>query len=504
MPELLREARQVLEGAPQPLTPGQIVARDISLRDFVKACWHIIEPNTRLAWSWALDAMCDHVEALLTGKLGKTNLIITVPPGAMKSTIVSVATPAWQWINRPQWRAIHASGNFQVSVRDSLRCRAILDSAWYRNRFGISWQFASDQNLKSYYANSASGFRSAVSSGSKITGSRADSLFVDDALDAADAYSDNARTTVIDWWRQAFANRLNDAQTGTRCIIQQRLHPEDLVGWILASEPDQWEVLTIPMEWEESRRFTTSLGWSDPRTEDGALMFPQRFPASVVASERVRLGESGYAGQHQQRPFNASGEVFKTGALQWWNREAPLPTFSRVVMSCDTAFKTKEESDYSVACILGQFDKGIFILDVVRGRWGFPQLKATMEQLGEKWRPTAVLIEDAASGQSLIQEFQKNTAFPIKPVRPDGDKLSRAHTIVPRWEAGRCYALEGASFLPDFLAELHSFPKSVHDDQVDAFVQGVRYLTTWGDGMGFVEFARQEMEEMNRRHSATA
>ncbi len=239
LPELLREARQVLEGAPQPLTPGQIVARRISLREFVRACWHIIEPNTRLAWSWALDAMCDHVEALLTGKLGKTNLIITVPPGAMKSTIVSVATPAWQWINRPQWRAIHASGNFQVSVRDSLRCRAILDSAWYRNRFGISWQFASDQNLKSYYANSASGFRSAVSSGSKITGSRADSLFVDDALDAADAYSDNARTTVIDWWRQAFANRLNDAQTGTRCIIQQRLHPEDLVGWILASEPDQ-------------------------------------------------------------------------------------------------------------------------------------------------------------------------------------------------------------------------------------------------------------------------
>ena len=183
--------------------------------------------------------MCDHVEALLSGKLGKTNLIIAVPPGTMKSTIVSVATPAWMWINQPQWRAIHASGNFQVSVRDSLRCRAILDSTWYRSKFGISWQFAFDQNLKAYYANSASGFRSAVSSGSKITGSRADSLFVDDALDASDAYSDNARMTVIDWWRQAFANRLNDAQTGTRCIIQQRLHPEDLVGWVLANEPDQ-------------------------------------------------------------------------------------------------------------------------------------------------------------------------------------------------------------------------------------------------------------------------
>lgn len=491
----MRQAESVLAALPQPLTDSQREARGMSLAQFVRESWHIIEPSTRLSWGWCLDAVCEHVEALLTGQLGKRNLIVTIPPGTMKSTIVSVAAPAWVWVNRPQWRGIFASGNPVVSVRDSLRCRSILDSHWYRQRFGISWQFAVDQNLKTIYANSASGFRNAVSSGSRITGSRADGLFVDDALDAADAYSENSRQSIIEWWRSAFANRLNDLQTGTRCVIQQRLHVDDLVGHILANEPDEWEVLTIPQEWEESRRFTSSLGWTDPRTDDGALMFPQRFPASVVAAERSRLGESGYQGQHQQAPFNAAGEVFKTGALQFWRRDEALPAFSRVIMSCDTAFKEKQTSDYSVAVILAEFSKGIFILDICRGRWGFPQLKATMEQLALKWKPMAVLIEDAASGQSLLQDFQQNTSFPIKAVRPDGDKLSRAHTVVPRWEAGRCYAMEGAAFLPEFLAELHSFPKSTHDDMVDAFVQGVRYLTSWGNKLGAIAYIEMEMRE---------
>jgi predicted phage terminase large subunit-like protein len=498
-----RRAWELISRRPKPLTPDQQAARRMSLGQFVRECWQIIEPSTRLAWGWALDAVCQHVEALLTGKLGKQNLIVTVPPGSMKSTIVSVAAPAFMWINRPQWRAIHASGNPVVSVRDSLRCRSILDSPWYRQRFGISWQFATDQNLKTIYANSASGFRNAVSSGSRITGSRADALFVDDALDAADAYSDNARSSIIEWWRSAFANRLNDMQMGTRCVIQQRLHPEDLVGYILATEPDEWEVLTIPQEWEEERRFTTSIGWTDPRTEEGALMFPQRFPVSVVAAERARLGESGYAGQHQQRPFNASGEVFKTGALKFWPKDQPLPAFSQIIESIDSAFKTGEENDYSVAVVLAQFDQGVFILDVIRGRFAYPMLKGVMVEVAAKWRPNAVLVEDKASGQSLIQDLQQNTPLPVRPVKVDGDKLQRAHVIVPTWEAGRIFALEGAPFLPDLLAELHSFPKSVHDDQVDALVQGVRYLTNWGQNTGLLQYYRQEAEKLKKPTAPT-
>ena len=366
---LMREARQVLETSPQPLTAGQEAARGMSLASFLKGAWPIVEPSTPLVWNWHLDAIADHLQALLEGKLGKRNLAILVPPGFAKSSIVSVSSPAWRWITRPSWRAIFASGNPTVATRDSLKCRAVIDSHWYRRTFGINWALADDQNLKTRFQNTESGLRMALSSNARVTGDRADALFIDDPLDAVDSYSETARSTVNAWYDQAFANRLNDLTTGTRCPIMQRLHPDDLAGHILAMAGDEWEVLCIPQEFETSRRTVTSLGWQDPRTDDGELAFPARFPESILNSERARLGESGYAGQHQQRPFSAAGEVLKTGALQFWRVDETLPAFNRVIMSCDTAFKTKQESDYSVACVLGQFDKGIFILDIVRGRW---------------------------------------------------------------------------------------------------------------------------------------
>jgi predicted phage terminase large subunit-like protein len=468
------------------LTAAQLLARKWPLRDFVKAAWPLIEPSTPLVWNFHLDAMCDHLQALLEGKLGKQNLLILVPPGSAKSTVVSVCAPAWMWIRQPSWRATFVSGTPSVSVRDSLKTRAIVDSAWYRREFGITWDLAGDANQKLHFENTATGFRQALSTGSRITGARPHALFVDDALDAAEAFSKAARDAVNLSWDQAIANRLSDLQTGTRCVIQQRLHPEDLAGHILATEPENWEVLCIPQLHEEARRTVTSLGWTDPRTTDGELMFPARFPQSVVNVERVRLGQSGFAGQHQQRPTIAEGELFKRASLKLIDGGS-LPKFTQVVLSLDTAYSTKETADYSVAVVAAQCDFGIVILDVIRGRYAYPQLRALTEQLAARWHPAAVLVEDKASGQSLVQSLQQETALPVRPVDVDGDKLVRANTVVPAWEAGRIHLLKDAPWLSDFLEELHSFPKSPHDDQVDAFVQAVRYLTA-GPGHGFLEY----------------
>ena len=480
--------------AAKAATEMQRAARNMRLSTFIKASWPIVEPATPLVWGWHLDAMADHLEALLNGTLGKRNLMILVPPGFAKSTVVSVCAPAWRWIQKPAWRSIFASGNPAVATRDSVKCRAVIESKWYRRTFGPPWTLAEGDSLKTRYANTATGFRMALSSAARITGGRADSIFIDDPVDADDAYSESARDRVNDWFDQAFANRLNDLRNGTRCLIMQRLHQEDLAGHILSTAGSEWEVLCIPQEWEEGRRTTTSLGWTDPRTHDGDLAFPERFPRDVVAAERQRLGSSGFAGQHQQRPFDASGEVFKVGGLRLWPESDELPKFSRLVISADTAFKTHEEADYSVAIVLGEFDRGVFVVDVVRGRFAYPLLKKTIEALGVKWRPYALLIEDKASGQSLIQDLQQTTRLPVIPVAVDGDKLTRAHVIVPTWEAGRIYALAGAPFLTELLAELTAFPKRPHDDQVDAFVQGVRHLTGWGHGRGMLEFIRREKE----------
>jgi predicted phage terminase large subunit-like protein len=472
-----RKAVQIIadRASPPTLTPEAIACRD-SLAAFFRASWHVLEQSTELVWNWHLQAMCDHVQALLEGKLAKRNLLSNVPPGSAKSRIVSVAAPAWMWIRKPTWRAIFASGNPRVATRDSIYCRQLIESPWYRRTFGIRWTLADDQNAKLMYSNSTGGFRQALTAGQRTTGDRADSLFVDDPLDAVDAYSESALDSIIEWWGQAFANRLSDLRTGTRAIIMQRLHEKDLAGHVLARERDHWELLRIPMLWEESQRITTSIGWTDPRTMDGALMFPERFPADVIDLERLRLGSAGFAGQHQQRPASVTGEIFKVGKFGWYKPSDPLPAFQMRCQSWDTAFKAKQESDYSVGFELAKTDRHIFVLDRARGQFPYPELKEWISRWGAKSRPNAVLIEDAASGQSVIQELKATTSLPITPMRPDGDKTSRAHSVVPTYESGVILLPEGAPWVSEFLAELHAFPRAAHDDQVDSFVQGIRWL----------------------------
>jgi predicted phage terminase large subunit-like protein len=471
-----QRAMAILQSAPQAAIPGQVDPREMNLAQFVRWAWPILEPGTPLIWNWHLEAICLHVEALLLRTLGMQNLMILVPPGFMKSTIVDVAAPVWMWIKRPSWRAMLASGNERVSTRDSLKRRLLIGGAAFRRTFSPQWKLAADSNQKTLFGNTARGFMQALSSGQRVTGDRADALFIDDPQDAATIHSEADRDAVARWYFEAFANRLSDMMTGTRCLIMQRLHSLDLAGLILEREGSLWEVVCIPQQWDEKRRTVTSLGWTDPRKDDGELAFPARYPANVVEAERVRLGRSAFASQHQQEPFDAAGEIFRPEAINLWPASVPLPKFSRRILSLDTAFSIKSSADYSVILELGLFDRGVFVVSCLRQRLEYPQLKQAAVQLASGGGISAVLIEDKASGQSLVQDMRQSTRLPVLPVRVDSDKVSRAHVVVPSVEAGRIFAPADASWLDEFLKELAAFPKGAHDDIVDAFTQGVAHL----------------------------
>ncbi len=492
---LEREAERRLAHAPKALTPEQQRAREMTLRQFVRWAWPILEPGTRLVWNWHLDALCDHVEAQLLGKLGLQNLMILVPPGFMKSSVVDVSAAVWMWIRSPSWRAMMASGNERVSTRDSVKRRNLLESAQFRRTFAPRWKLAADANQKTRFENTARGFQQALTAGQSVTGDRADALFIDDPQDAAKIHSAAERDQVSRWYFEGFANRLSNMQTGTRTLIMQRLHSLDLAGLILEREPAAWEVLTIPQLWDEKRRTVTSLGWTDPRTTDGELAFPERYPAEVVEGERVRLGRSAFASQQQQEPFDTAGEIFRPDAIQLWPISEPLPQFSQRILSLDTAFSMKASADYSVMLELGKFDRGIFVISCLRQKLEYPQLKAAAVQLASAGGISAVIVEDKGSGMSLAQEMRQTTSLPVVPIKVDADKVTRAHVVVPTVEAGRVFAPAGAPWLEEFLKELASFPKGAHDDIVDSFTQGLHYLTTWGPGMGFIGFIQQDAAE---------
>lgn len=279
-----------------------------SLAEFVRQAWPIIEPSTPLRWNWHLDAICTHLEAVAHGVI--RNLICNVPPGSSKSTVASAMWPAWMWVRNPGWRLLSASHKLDLASRDAVKSRAILESDWFRETFQPAWDWETVQST--YYKNSAWGHRLALSVGSGVTGHRADTLLCDDPLDAQDAESEYERQICLAWWKNTFANRLNDLGSGSRVVIMQRLHAEDMTGYLL--DQGGWDLLRLPAEFEADTPCVTSIGWTDPRTTDGELLDPLRLSQEVLDIERNRLGEYGFAGQFQQRPVSKSGGLFDVSA----------------------------------------------------------------------------------------------------------------------------------------------------------------------------------------------
>jgi predicted phage terminase large subunit-like protein len=475
-----------------------------SFAEFVKGAWPIIEPATPLVWNWHMDCICEHAAALVENRLAKRNLILNVPPGSSKSTIISVCLPAWIWIWRPSYRGVFASGNETVRTRDSLKCRMILESAWYRDTFGIRWKMQKDQNAKLIFANTETGVRVAATTRQRITGERYNGIFVDDALDAQLAFQQvEVENVNLHWWDAGAWNRVvpdDDESTtqykSTRCIIGQRLREDDLPGHVMAKMPDAWECVIIPQEWEEGQRRTTSLGWTDPRREEGELMFGRLFPPEKLAEEKIVLGQSGYEGQHQQRPSMLKGEIFKRGYAQFIHPNLiPQSAILQTAISWDSAVKEKQQNDWSVSLVGTEFDRGVLIREEIRIKTGYPGLREATILQAARVKASALLIEDKQSGQQLIQELQASTSLPIVPVEVAIDKTARAWPLVPYWEARRVFFPCDAAGVPEpwvepFLAELYSFPKAPHDDRVDAFTQLLKYLFLQGSTADILAWAR--------------
>lgn len=475
-----------------------------SLARFVKDAWQVLEPSTPLLWGWAMDAICDHVQALLEDWLAsrgiytgiehrartakvRRNLVINVPPGSAKSTIVSVCAPAWMWLHCPAWRAIFASGSEAVALRDSMKCRDIIESEWYRG-FGLSWSMAPDQNAKSLFKNTAGGFRKAMPAGARITGDRGDAIFCDDPNDAQTVRSRLERDAISEgWWFPAAQNRLADLQTGTRCIIQQRLHEEDLTGCVLARSRKIWDVLVIRQEWEPPLprdpdfETPTSLGWVDPRREPGALFFPERFSRESIDAERVALGAISYAGQHQQRPMPAEGALFKPEQVRIVDL---APDGCRFVRGWDMA-ATLGAGDWTAGVKIGKAPDGSYVVaHVARAQTDNPRglIHSTAAADGREIR-FSIPQDPGAAGKLQARDMLNDFAGYSVSITPEtGDKVTRAEPFSVQVNAGRVVMVRG-DWNQDFLDEMRSFPMGKHDDQIDAASRAFGELTQGGGGL---------------------
>ena len=474
-----------------------------SLTDFVKAAWPILLPGKSYLHNWHIDAIAEHLEAVKRREIKR--LIINVPFRTMKSTLVSVMWPAYVWASAPEHQWLCVSHAATLAIRDNVAMRRLIGSKWYMDRWGDKFALTSDQNVKQRFDNDRSGYRIAAGMTAGVTGDGGDTILIDDPHDRDQAHSDIERRNALDAFDEKLVTRLNDPESGAIVVIMQRLHDKDLSGHLL--EKGGWDHLMIPMEYEPAHPTParTSLGWKDPRSNGGELMWPERFPPTVVDALKTSIGPNATAGQLQQRPSEAGGDILIRGWWKVWTKPEG-PKIHTVVLSFDTAHKDGMHNDYSAMTAWGLFtpdggdedsDFNALLIRAWKRRLKFPALidAAKSEANDEESRygkpPEHVVIEDKASGQDLIQMMHDAgiDVFPYNPGR--SDKVQRAHVASNILRSGGIWVLgrrtetgrSDTELVPAaemVVSDCAGFPAIDHPDLVDTVTQALMYMRDCG------------------------
>lgn len=443
-----------------------------TLYNFLRASWPVIEPNQPFVAGKHIEAICEHLEAVRRGQI--RNLLINVPPRHCKSSIVSVAYPAWVWREIPGHKFIYASHSFSLSKRDSVKCRSLIQSEWYRNKFQIKWEISDDQNEKVKFENTEKGFRMAASVGGSVIGTGADTQVVDDPHSPLDVRSETVRQSVIDWYDQEFSTRINDPKTASRIMIMQRLDQQDLSQHVL--DKGGWTHLMLPAQYEEARKCVVHVtGWEDERKIEGEPLWPERFGTPEIEDFKRSLGSMAAAGQLQQRPAPAEGAIFKRA---WFTKfHVELPELEFIGMSVDLTFKEGKKNDYADFAIWARAGAMRYHLDRIRGQMGFNEQINAFLALVAKWNPQAKWVEDTANGPALIAALRTRVTG-IIPVKPKGSKIARAEAVTPIFEAGNISLPDPLKtpWVSDYIEEMCTFPGGMHDDQVDTTTQALSQM----------------------------
>jgi predicted phage terminase large subunit-like protein len=443
-----------------------------SLRRYIEQAWPTIEPSVPFLSNWHIDCLVEHLEAVTANEI--TRLLINVPPRHMKSNLVSVLWPTWEWIQRPGGRWIFASHAESLAIKHSLDRRTVLQSAWFQTRWGDIVQLASDQNEKREFLNTRRGHMIATSIGGSILGKGGNRIVVDDPHNPVPIDSDTQREAVLAFFSRTLSTRLDNKTTDAIVVVMQRLHERDLAALCLELG---FTHVCLPAEAEAPTTVVFPRSGREVTRETGDVLWPEREGAVVLAQQRQLLGSAAYAGQYQQRPAPAGGAIFRR---EWFRYYDELPLQLEIAQSWDMAFKDKADNDYVVGLVAGRRGADIYVIDRMKGQWSFSESCRQVEALSRRYPATTrILIEDAANGPAII-DFLRHRIASITAVQPEGGKIARAQAAQPRVEAGNVYLPNprwhgwlspDRDWVDDFLYQVTVFPHGAHDDDVDAFTQ---------------------------------
>lgn len=456
----------------------QRIELETSLYSFVQAAWPHIETSTYID-NWHIGAICEHLQAVTDNQISK--LLINIPPGCSKSLLVAVFWPMWEWARNPTIRWFFASYDQRLSTRDSVRCRALIQSFWYQHLWGHKYVLTHDQNQKLYYETDKGGYRLATTVRGHGTGEHPDRVVFDDPHNVEAAESELERQSTLDWWDLTMTTR-GVSRQARRVGVMQRLHHDDLAGHVL--QRGDWVHLCLPMRYEPQRMATTPLGWNDPRTMEGELLTPNQFAEPVVAEMERSLGAYGTAGQLQQNPTPKSGGMFK---WEWFNqRRKAAPYHSRRIRYWDRA-ASENTGCFTAGVLLAADDQGYYVEHVVRGQWEPDQRNEIMKAVAlrdrQRYGPTDepqiwVEAEGGSSGRDAWKGVARALAgFPIREDKVTGKKEVRAEPWACQLAAKNVYLIDNGELegtgrsdwdIQAYIEEHCQFPLGKYLDQVDS------------------------------------
>jgi predicted phage terminase large subunit-like protein len=468
-----------------PHLPAPLVAAIIGsdLYAFIRASFPIVSGGRQFLPNWHVEAMAYELSEVMRGITRR--LIITVPPRSLKSICASVALPAFALGHDPSRRIICVSYSEGLARKHANDCRALMRSDLYRRIFPAA-RISPAKDTETEVMTTARGSRLATSVGGTLTGRGGNLLIIDDPLKPQDAHSESARESLKQWYSNTLLSRLDHKTEGSIIIVMQRLHPDDLVGHLL--EQGAWRHLNLPAIAEEETIVRLGPNRSH-RRRVGDLLHPQRESQVALDELKASMGSMEFAAQYQQTPVPIGGNLIKWSWFKSYDTPPTPQSGDKIIVSWDTALSSSQLADYSACVVLLARREMIYILDVVRARLEYPDLKRAVLEQHNRWRHVAsnyaLLIEKKGSGLSLIQDLYREGIHAVA-VDPNGDKIMRMAAQTAPIEAGAVHVPTHAPWLDEFKKEVLSFPLSQHDDQIDALSQALQRAFAPGMPRGFL------------------
>lgn len=461
-----------------------------SYYEFFKWAYKILLPNESYEDNFHIKYICDvlqeEAERILRKEEKDKDLIINISPRASKSLLTSICLLPWVWIKNPFATFICVSFDEDLSNSNSRASRDLIKSEEYQKLFGHIYKIRRDADGVEMFQNDKGGFRMSKTTGSNITGHKGLFILCDDPQNPKTAESEVKRKDTISYYTNSLYNRLTPINLGLRVIIMQRLHEEDLTGYILRKTPNSYRHICLPAE--ESKDIKPI---ELRQYYKNGLFDPNRLSRKILADFKENLGSRGYSGQYSQTPSPEEGGIIKR---EYFDIVDPTTLIRDVINEpihffIDSAYTSKTENDPSA--ILACFLKNgiIYILDVKEVWLEFVDLIKFIKDYVVKFQmsnDSKIFIEPKASGQDIASQLRSETKFNIVETKaPDTDKVVRANAVTPKMESRRVRLVQGM-YVTHYLDQLAGFPNAAHDDMVDVTVNAISTLIPSNDSPDFL------------------